>query len=93
MNPWRTKASPKKRGATSRAYTSDWYPGAPLEKRLQWRHEPDVKERWPSMDYDQRWTLTVTIEPWRLTPGPGRGTPLDWEELLEKWRSYRRRAV
>ena len=89
----RSKASPQRRGATTKAYTSEWYPGAPLEKRLQWRHEPDIKEHWASMDYDQRWNLTVILEPWRLTPNSQADSPLDWEELLEKWRSYRKRAV
>ena len=88
----RSKASPQRRGATSRAYTSDWYPGAPLEKRLRWRHDPDLKERWASMDYDERWNLTVILEPWRLSPLSGGRWPLDWEALLEKWRSYRRRV-
>jgi hypothetical protein len=93
MKPWRRKASPKKKGATSKAYTSEWYPGAPLEKRLAWRHEPDRHELWASMDYDERWTLTVILEPWRLMPHSMGGQPLHWEELLEKWRSYRKRAV
>ena len=57
------KGAPKKRGATTRTYTAEWYPGAPLEKRLGWRHEPDLDERWASMDYDERWRLTVIFEP------------------------------
>ena len=54
--------------------------------------QPDLKERWASMDYDERWNLTVILEPWRLSPLSGGRWPLDWEALLEKWRSYRRRV-
>jgi len=93
MKPWRRNAFPKKKGATSKAYTSEWYPGAPLEKRLTWRHEPDIQEHWASMDYDQRWNLTVILEPWRLTPLSEGRYPLHWEVLLEKWRTYRKHAV
>jgi hypothetical protein len=89
----RTKRPRERRGPTTSAYTADWYPGAPLEKRLRWRHEPDIKEHWASMDYDQRWNLTVILEPWRLTPLSEGRCPLGWEELLEKWRTYRKRAV
>jgi len=93
MKAFRRKTSPKKKGPTSRAYTSEWYPGAPLEKRLAWRHDPDFRERWASMDYDERWRLTVILEPWRLARTSPGGQPLPWEELLEKWRSHLRRAV
>ena len=79
MKASRRKTSPKKKGATSRAYTSEWYPDAPLEKRLARRQEPDRTELWASMDYDERWALTVTLEPWRLMPYSMGRQPLPWE--------------
>lgn len=92
MRMRRQKSPQRRSGSTTPAYTSDWFPGASPEARARWRHAPDLHERWASMDYDERWTLTVILDPWRLGPGIGVRQPLPWELLLEKWRWYRRQA-
>lgn len=93
MTRWRRKSVPQRRKGTTRAYTSEWFAGASPEKRLAWRHEPDHAERWPSMDYDERWSLTVLLDPSLLTPNNPRRHPLPWDLLLERWRSYKRGAA
>ncbi len=75
------KGSSGRAGCASIVYTSEWYPGAPLEKRLAWRHEPDTTERWDSMDYDERMCWTTILMPRH------RGVPLSWELLLEGLRA------
>lgn len=93
MIRFRRRSVSRRRKATTRAYTSEWFPGASLERRLGWRHEPDRDECWASMDYDQRWSLTCILEPELLTSKGPRNHPLPWEMLLERWRSYKRLAA
>ncbi len=93
MKRWRRKSVPKRRKATTRAYTAEWFPGASPERRRAWRHEPDLEERWASMDYDERWNLTVLLDPSLLTTNHPQRYPLDWDLLLERWRSYKKRAA